>query len=260
MHTFSSRHSVPTPGPTRPMEATVAERGQITLPKQVRDALGLTKGSKLKVEIDGNRIVLRKDVDDALSRLRGRIKLPTRRDHRRRDARIARPRPRRPLPAARRQPAMIAIDSSVLIDLIGGDARAAAAEDAVRAALSQGPVVACEVVVSEVVAGLGHGSEPGRPARRGRHRLRAARTALRGARRRNAAALPGASAVGQGAAIAGPRRARLPDRRPRPAAMQRPDHAGRQLLPRLLQGAQGHRARRLPDPHFTHRPTKAPSP
>lgn len=54
---------------------------------------------------------------------------------------------------------MIAIDTSVLIDLIGEDARAAAAEDAVRAALSQGPVVACEVVVSEVVAGLGHGSE-----------------------------------------------------------------------------------------------------
>lgn len=58
------------------MEATVAERGQITLPKAVRDALGLTKGSKLKVELDGARIVLRKDVGDALSKLRGRIKLP----------------------------------------------------------------------------------------------------------------------------------------------------------------------------------------
>jgi len=57
------------------MEATVAERGQITLPKAVRDALGLTKGTKLKVELDGGRIVLRKDVDDALSRLRGRFKL-----------------------------------------------------------------------------------------------------------------------------------------------------------------------------------------
>ncbi len=57
------------------MEATVAERGQITLPKAVRDALGLTKGSRLKVELDGGRIVLRKDVDDALSRMRGRIKL-----------------------------------------------------------------------------------------------------------------------------------------------------------------------------------------
>ncbi|HEX6019354.1 MAG TPA: type II toxin-antitoxin system VapC family toxin [Burkholderiaceae bacterium] len=53
---------------------------------------------------------------------------------------------------------MIAIDSSVLIDLIGGDARADAAEDAVRAALIQGPVVACDVVIGEVVAGLGSGS------------------------------------------------------------------------------------------------------
>ncbi len=57
------------------MEATVAERGQITLPKAVRDALGLTKGTKLKVELDGGRIVLRKDVDDAISRVRGRFKL-----------------------------------------------------------------------------------------------------------------------------------------------------------------------------------------
>ena len=57
------------------MEATVAERGQITLPKQVRDALGLSKGTKLTIEIEGSRIVLRKDVDDAVSRLRGRFKL-----------------------------------------------------------------------------------------------------------------------------------------------------------------------------------------
>ena len=58
------------------MEATVAERGQITLPKTVRDALGLTKGTKLKVELIDGRIVLRKDVQDALSRVRGRFKLP----------------------------------------------------------------------------------------------------------------------------------------------------------------------------------------
>ena len=58
------------------MEATVAERGQITLPKAVRDALGLTKGSLLKVELDGGRIILRKSVDDAISRARGRFKLP----------------------------------------------------------------------------------------------------------------------------------------------------------------------------------------
>ena len=57
------------------MEATVAERGQITLPKAARDALGLTKGTKLQIEIEGGRLILRKDVDDAIARLRGRFKL-----------------------------------------------------------------------------------------------------------------------------------------------------------------------------------------
>jgi len=58
------------------MEATVAERGQITLPKAVRDALGLSKGTKLKVELIDGRIILRKDAQDALSRVRGRFRLP----------------------------------------------------------------------------------------------------------------------------------------------------------------------------------------
>ena len=40
------------------MEATVAERGQITLPKAVRDALGLTKGTLLKVELDEDARVI----------------------------------------------------------------------------------------------------------------------------------------------------------------------------------------------------------
>ena len=52
---------------------------------------------------------------------------------------------------------MIAVDTSVLVDYIGDGPAAEAAEDALRAALSAGPVVACEVVLSEVVAGLGHG-------------------------------------------------------------------------------------------------------
>lgn len=54
---------------------------------------------------------------------------------------------------------MIAIDSSVLIDLLGDDARADAAEACLRLALGGGPVVVCDVVVSEVTSGLGHGSE-----------------------------------------------------------------------------------------------------
>jgi len=54
---------------------------------------------------------------------------------------------------------MMAVDTSVLIDLLGDDVRADAAEAALRLALSAGPVVVCEVVLSEVTAGLGHGSE-----------------------------------------------------------------------------------------------------
>ena len=57
------------------MEATVAERGQITLPKAVRDALGLSKGTVLKVELDGGRIILRKNVSEALRRARGSFRL-----------------------------------------------------------------------------------------------------------------------------------------------------------------------------------------
>ena len=56
-------------------------------------------------------------------------------------------------------PDVIAVDSSVLIDLLGDDERAPAAEACLRNALSAGPVVYCDVVLSEITAGLGHGSE-----------------------------------------------------------------------------------------------------
>jgi predicted nucleic acid-binding protein len=54
---------------------------------------------------------------------------------------------------------VIAVDSSVIVDLLGDGADAEAAERCLRAALSQGSVVACDVVVSEVVSGLGQGSQ-----------------------------------------------------------------------------------------------------
>jgi len=54
---------------------------------------------------------------------------------------------------------VIAVDSSVLIDLLGGDVGAEASADSLRQALAKGPVVVCDVVVSEVVAGLGFGAE-----------------------------------------------------------------------------------------------------
>ena len=51
---------------------------------------------------------------------------------------------------------MIAVDTSILVDYIGDGPMAEQAEQLLRTALSAGPVVACEVVISEVVAGLGH--------------------------------------------------------------------------------------------------------
>ena len=41
------------------MDVIVGERGQVTLPKPVRDALGLAKGSVLKVELDGKVLLER---------------------------------------------------------------------------------------------------------------------------------------------------------------------------------------------------------
>ncbi|GAP36593.1 type II toxin-antitoxin system VapC family toxin [Piscinibacter sakaiensis] len=52
----------------------------------------------------------------------------------------------------------IAVDASVLIDLLGDDPRADAAEACLRLALGRGPVVVCDVVLGELTAGLGQGS------------------------------------------------------------------------------------------------------
>jgi hypothetical protein len=54
---------------------------------------------------------------------------------------------------------MVAIDTSILIDLLGDDPRADAAVASLRDVLSRDAVVATEVVVSELIAGLGHGDE-----------------------------------------------------------------------------------------------------
>ena len=58
------------------MEVTLGERGQITLPKSVRDALGLSKGTPLTVEIEHGKLILSKNVGEAIKRVRGRFKLP----------------------------------------------------------------------------------------------------------------------------------------------------------------------------------------
>jgi predicted nucleic acid-binding protein len=54
---------------------------------------------------------------------------------------------------------MIAIDSSVLVDLLSDSERADLAEAALREALSHGPVVVCDVVVSEICSSLQDGDQ-----------------------------------------------------------------------------------------------------
>ncbi|CAD5371647.1 Ribonuclease VapC [Rubrivivax sp. A210] len=54
---------------------------------------------------------------------------------------------------------MIAVDSSVLIELLGDGERTAAAADSLRDALHQGPVVLCDVVLAEVCTALQNGSD-----------------------------------------------------------------------------------------------------
>jgi predicted nucleic acid-binding protein len=54
---------------------------------------------------------------------------------------------------------MIAVDSSVLIEILIGAPQAEAAEAALRQALALGPVLVCDVVVAEVCSSLRDGDQ-----------------------------------------------------------------------------------------------------
>ena len=58
--------------------ATVTSKGQVTLPKEVRDALGIQPGSQVSFEVQAGRAILRKRPPEAAFRrwrghLRGKI-------------------------------------------------------------------------------------------------------------------------------------------------------------------------------------------
>ena len=42
------------------VDVTLAERGQIVIPKEARDALGLKPGSRLQLHIESGRLVIEK--------------------------------------------------------------------------------------------------------------------------------------------------------------------------------------------------------
>ena len=50
------------------VELTLAERGQIVIPKEARDALGLKAGARLQLRIEGGRLLIEKMVQLDLSR------------------------------------------------------------------------------------------------------------------------------------------------------------------------------------------------
>ena len=49
------------------IDVTLAERGQIVIPKEARDALGLKPGSRLQLRIEGGRLLIEKKVQLDLS-------------------------------------------------------------------------------------------------------------------------------------------------------------------------------------------------
>jgi antitoxin PrlF len=59
------------------MKTVVSEKGQVTIPKACRDALGLVSGSILHLDISGHKLIGYKEVTlDPIQKWRGRGRLP----------------------------------------------------------------------------------------------------------------------------------------------------------------------------------------
>jgi antitoxin PrlF len=59
------------------MKTTVSERGQITLPKAIRDGLGIRPGTIIDFVVENGAMVGRKkESDDPIRRWRGKGRLP----------------------------------------------------------------------------------------------------------------------------------------------------------------------------------------
>ena len=57
--------------------STISEKGQVTIPKPLREALGIRSGDRLAFELRGDTIRIRKDPDqDRLASVYGSLKLP----------------------------------------------------------------------------------------------------------------------------------------------------------------------------------------
>jgi AbrB family looped-hinge helix DNA binding protein len=59
------------------MQAVITTKGQVTIPKALRDRLGLRKGTVLEFEVEAGRLVARKAVrDDPIAAVRGILRDP----------------------------------------------------------------------------------------------------------------------------------------------------------------------------------------
>ena len=101
------------------IDITLAARGQIVIPKEARDALGLKPGARLQLRVEGGRLLIEKRVqldlsrwigkavpdglstEQALTELRGRP-VPWQGDTADAKPSAARPRPARPKKAPRK--------------------------------------------------------------------------------------------------------------------------------------------------------------
>jgi AbrB family looped-hinge helix DNA binding protein len=54
------------------IDVTLAERGQIVIPKEARDALGLKPGARLQLHIENGRLVIEKKIQLDLTRWIGK--------------------------------------------------------------------------------------------------------------------------------------------------------------------------------------------
>jgi len=56
------------------LKARVSSRGQLALPKEVRDQLGLAEGDHLTVRVEGDEVILRKVISGNWREWEGRFK------------------------------------------------------------------------------------------------------------------------------------------------------------------------------------------
>jgi antitoxin PrlF len=56
------------------LKARVSSRGQVALPKVIRDQLGLGEGTRLTVQVRGDEVVLRKSKEGSWREWEGRFK------------------------------------------------------------------------------------------------------------------------------------------------------------------------------------------